>query len=337
MTPALFNKELAALGEDVPEIVVRINSGGGDVFAANAIYTRLKDHSARITVKVDGWAASAATIIAMAGDEIKIARNGVFMIHDPAMTVWDTFHAEDFEKMAQELRVIKQSIVNTYAIKTGKDEKDIETLMADETWWTGDEAVEAGFCDVLMFEDAQTIVENSSKIVVNNVKLDVSGFKTLPKQLLNSPHNPGGFTNNSALSNTQNKKEDESMAETPSNSTITTVEALEAAYPDLVKSIRNAAVEGERNRIKDIKEMSLDGFEDIAEDAMFGNPTDAATVAMKIINEQKKQGGQYLAGRAEDAAKAGEIGASAAGEAGENSSGQNAFDAAIDALFPAKK
>ena len=61
-------------------------------------YTRLKDHPANITVKIDGWAASAATIIAMAGDTIKIAKNGVFMIHDPAMTVWDTFKAEDFHE-----------------------------------------------------------------------------------------------------------------------------------------------------------------------------------------------------------------------------------------------
>lgn len=127
VTPAQFNRELADLG-DATEIVVRINSGGGDVFAANAIYTRLRDHQAKITVKIDGWAASAATIIAMAGDNIKIARNGVFMIHDPAMTVWDTFQAEDFRKMADELEVIKQSIVNTYAMKTGKMKRKLRTL-----------------------------------------------------------------------------------------------------------------------------------------------------------------------------------------------------------------
>lgn len=133
VTPGQFNQELDALGE-VPEIVVRINSPGGDVFAANAIYTRLKDHAATITVKIDGWAASAATIIAMAGDTIKIARNGVFMIHDPAMTVWDTFKAEDFEKMAEELKVIKQSIINTYAMKTGRTEKEISDFIQDATF-----------------------------------------------------------------------------------------------------------------------------------------------------------------------------------------------------------
>lgn len=84
VTPRQFTEELDALGA-APEIVVRINSGGGDVFAANAIYTRLKDNAAKITVKIDGWAASAATIIAMAGDSIEIPGNGVFMVHDPAL------------------------------------------------------------------------------------------------------------------------------------------------------------------------------------------------------------------------------------------------------------
>lgn len=84
VTPRQFTEELDALGA-VPEIVVRINSGGGDVFAANAIYTRLKDNAAKITVKIDGWAASAATIVAMAGDVIEIPGNGVFMVHDPSM------------------------------------------------------------------------------------------------------------------------------------------------------------------------------------------------------------------------------------------------------------
>lgn len=192
VTPGKFNEELAALG-DVSEIIVRINSGGGDVFAANAIFTRLKDCAAKITVKIDGWAASAATIIAMAGDTIKIAKNGVFMIHDPAMTVWDTFKAEDFEKMAAELKVIKQSIVNTYAMKSGREAKDIEQLMSVETWWTGEDAVSNGFCDELMFDDVKTAVENGSRVVVNSVSLDVSEYKTLPRSLFNSPKNPGCF------------------------------------------------------------------------------------------------------------------------------------------------
>lgn len=333
VTPALFNQELAALG-DVPEIVVRINSGGGDVFAANAIYTRLKDHKAHITVKVDGWAASAATIIAMAGDTIKIASNGVFMIHDPSMTVWDTFKAEDFEKMAQELKVIKQSIVNTYAAKTGKETEEIETLMADETWWTGDAAVENGFCDELMFENSQTVVENSKRLIVNEVPIDVSGFKTLPTMILDSPHNTG------SLDNSEKKKEEKNMAEnntTTKPAPITTVEALETAYPDLVASIKNNAAAEERKRIKDIKDMALDGFENIVEDAMFDNPVTAEQAAVKIINEQKKQGTQYLADRDADVtdAQTNKVGADSSEKGRKDVVDE--YNKAIDELFPDKK
>lgn len=329
VTPGKFNEELAALG-DVSEIIVRINSGGGDVFAANAIFTRLKDCSAKITVKIDGWAASAATIIAMAGDTIKIAKNGVFMIHDPAMTVWDTFTAEDFEKMAEELKVIKQSIVNTYAMKSGRDAQDIEQLMSVETWWTGEDAVSNGFCDEIMFDDVSTAVENSSHVVVNSVSLDVSSYKTLPRSLFNSPKNPGCFTNTSAAK-TQ-KKEEQNMA---TNESITTVEALTAEYPDLVAKIVSNAKEEERARIKDIKETALNGFEDIVEDAMFEHPVSAAEVALKIVNEQKKQGGTYLANREADVtdSNAGNVGA-AAKQTGQET--ENPYDAAIEKLFGKK-
>lgn len=332
VTPNRFNQELAALGEDVPEIVVRINSGGGDVFAANAIYTRLRDHSAKITVKVDGWAASAATIIAMAGDTIKIARNGVFMIHDPAMTVWDTFTAEEFEKMAEELRVIKQSIINTYAMKTGRDEKEISDFMSDEKWWTGDEAVANGFCDEIMFEESKTVVENANRIVVNSVPINIAQFKTIPKTLLNSPAGTGCFSDGIKPEN-KNHKEEENME--PKDSTITTVEALKAAYPDLTAAIENNARAEERNRIKAIKDAAVDGFENIVEDAMFNNPVSAESMALKILNEQKKQGGAYMANREKDVAGSGvnSVGAAAGAMGTED---KDPFDAAIDKLFPDK-
>lgn len=331
VTPQQFNRELAALGDDVPEIVVRINSGGGDVFAANAIFTRLKDHPAKITVKIDGWAASAATIIAMAGDSIKIARNGVFMIHDPAMTVWDTFRAEDFEKMAEELKVIKQSIVNTYAMKTGKATEDIEQLMSNETWWTGDTAVENGFCDELMFEDSKTVVENATRITVNSTPIDLTHFQTIPKQLLNSPHNPGSLINNSATATIKpdQKKEEKNMAAVENS--IETVDALKAAYPDLCAALQNEATAAERNRIKAIEDMAGGGYADIVSDAKYKDPITAEQTAMKIIAEQRKQGEQYIKNRNEDATESGANGVS--GAASENGAESvNPFDAAIEQL-----
>ena len=165
VTPRQFTEELDALGA-VPEIVVRINSGGGDVFAANAIYTRLKDNAAKITVKIDGWAASAATIVAMAGDVIEIPGNGVFMVHDPSLGLLGYFNEADLAKMTEELKVVKQSIVNAYVLKTGKDAAEVAAIMAAESWFDGKQAVDAGFCDKLMFEDAETTIENAASFPV---------------------------------------------------------------------------------------------------------------------------------------------------------------------------
>lgn len=315
---------MAALGA-VDEIIVRINSGGGDVFAANAIYTRLRDMDAKVTVKIDGWAASAATIIAMAGDVIKIARNGVFMVHDPAMTVYDTYRAEDFEKMAQELRVIKQSIMNTYAMKTGKKPEDIADIMTAETWWTGDDAVKNGFCDELMFEEAQTVIENANKVVVNSVPMDLTGFHTLPEKLLNGPHNPGGL---------QNKNEQKGGTQMEPKDTIKTVSDLEAAYPDLVSQIRNSATENERSRIKAIMDSAPKGFEKIVEDAMFTNPVDAGQAALNIIKAQKQARSQYQAGAAADAQASGIDDVQPGGtQTGGGDDGKSVFDRAIEEVL----
>lgn len=331
VTPGQFNKELAALGEDVPEIIVRINSPGGDVFAANAIYTRLKDHPANITVKIDGWAASAATIIAMAGDTIKIAKNGVFMIHDPAMTVWDTFKAEDFTKLADELKVIKQSIVNTYAMKTGRTEQEISDFMTEESWWTGDAAVENGFCDELLFEESKTVVENENRIVVNSVPFDITNFSTIPKAILNSIAGKGSFQNGAKPEN-KPKREERTME--PKD--IKTVDELKAAYPDLTAAIENSATEKERNRIKELQAAAVGGFEDIVNEAMFDKPVSAGEMALKILMKQKEQGGQYMTDRTADVADSNvnSVGAGAGEKGGE---AEDPYNAAIDRLFPDAK
>lgn len=237
VTPKQFAEELAGLGA-LDEITVRINSGGGDVFAANAIYTRLKDNAAKITVKIDGWAASAATIIAMAGDSIEIPGNGVFMVHDPALGLLGYFNETELAKMTDELKVIKQSIVNAYTLKTGKDAADVAAIMAAETWYDGKQAVDAGFCDKLMFEDAETTVENAAKVVVNSVSLDLTRFPNMPVSLLNrmTARTPSGFSNKTNHKNTEKERNTMDGIEK-----ITTVDGLKAAFPDLTRQIEDAA------------------------------------------------------------------------------------------------
>ena len=339
VTPRQFTEELNALG-NVPEIVVRINSGGGDVFAANAIYTRLKDNAATITVKIDGWAASAATIVAMAGDVIEIPGNGVFMVHDPKMGAMGYFSAEEFTKAAEELKVIKQAIVNGYALKTKKDPEEIAAIMAAETWYDGKQAVDAGFCDRLMFEDAKTSVENMGKVVVNSVSMDLERFPNLSVSLLNrlTASASGGFTN------TKNQIEQKRSEEVMDGiKDIKTPEGLRAAFPDLVKQIEDAATAAataaERKRIQDIEGVALAGFETIVNAAKFEKPVSAGDVATQIVAAQKKQSADYIAARNDDAqdSGAGDVGTGGKIEGAAGGDGKSEIDAAIDRLFPEMK
>ena len=339
VTPRQFSDELNALGA-VAEIVVRINSGGGDVFAANAIYTRLKDNKAKILVKIDGWAGSAATIIAMAGDVIEIPGNGVFMVHDPKMGARGYFSAEDFKKAAEELKVIKQAIVNGYALKTKKDPEEIAAIMAAETWYDGKQAVDAGFCDRLMFEDAQTTVENMGKVVVNSVSMDLERFPNLSVSLLNrlTASASGGFTN------TKNQIEQKRSEEVMDGiKDIKTPEGLRAAFSDLVKQIEDAATAAataaERKRIQDIEGVALAGFENIVNAAKFEKPVSAGDVATQIVAAQKKQSADYIAARNDDAqdSGAGDVGTGGKIEGAAGGGGKSEIDAAIDRLFPETK
>lgn len=134
-------------GIKTPSINLRINSPGGDVFDGITIHNALKQHSSKVNVQVDGLAASIASIIAMAGDEVRMAKNSFMMIHN----AW-TFtagNADELTKMADTLRKIDGTLVKTYQDKTRASQKDIKQMMADETWLSADEALAKGFCDVV--------------------------------------------------------------------------------------------------------------------------------------------------------------------------------------------
>lgn len=141
-----FLDELGALEGEAP-LTLRLNSPGGSVFDAVAIYNALKRHAGPVSVWIDGIAASAASYIAMAGDEVVMPENALLMIHDPSGLVMGT--ADDMRAMAEALDKIKGSLVAGYAAKSGGAEDDIAALMAKETWLDAAEAVELGFADRL--------------------------------------------------------------------------------------------------------------------------------------------------------------------------------------------
>src|SRR6056297_3058878 len=136
-----FLAELGALPDDAP-VDLRLNSPGGSVFDAVAIHNALKRHEGNVTVWIDGIAASAASYVAMAGDEIVMPENAFLMIHDPSGIVMGT--ASDMRDMAGTLDQIGASMLRGYATRSGKPEAEIAAFLAAETWFDAAEALEAG-------------------------------------------------------------------------------------------------------------------------------------------------------------------------------------------------
>ena len=146
ITPQMFRDELES-GEG--DVTVWINSPGGNVFAAAEIYTMLKDYKGSITVKIDAIAASAASVVAMAGDTVQMSPVAMLMIHDPSTVAMG--NTKDMEKAIEVLTEVKESIINAYAAKSGLSHARIANLMSNETWMNAKKAVELGFADEILF------------------------------------------------------------------------------------------------------------------------------------------------------------------------------------------
>lgn len=148
VTPKLFKDDLDKCQGD---IAVWINSPGGDVFAAAQIYNMLMDYPHNVTVKIDGLAASAASVIAMAGTEVQMSPVAMMMIHNPMTVAIDD--SAEMQKAIAMLDEVKESIMNAYEIKTGLTRAKISHLMDAESWFNAKKAVELGFADKILFSD----------------------------------------------------------------------------------------------------------------------------------------------------------------------------------------
>lgn len=181
VTPRQFREDLEALG-DIDELRVYINSPGGDVFAGQAILSTLKRHKARKVVYIDGLAASAASVVAMAGDVIRMPRNAMMMIHN----VWTIAigDANELREVADALDRITESVVAAYQEKTGLDADEIRRMMDIETWMTAEEAVEKGFADEVEETRAVAASLRNGNLIVNGQEVSLTRFKNPPKLLV---------------------------------------------------------------------------------------------------------------------------------------------------------
>lgn len=155
ITPQLFREELNAGSGD---ITVWINSPGGDCVAAAQIYNMLMDYRGSVTVKIDGIAASAASVIAMAGTKVLVSPVSMLMIHNPATIA--SGDAAEMQKAIAMLDEVKESIINAYEIKTGMSRAKLSHLMDAETWMDAHTAVDLGFADEIMTRPADAGAEN---------------------------------------------------------------------------------------------------------------------------------------------------------------------------------
>lgn len=180
--------DLQALG-DVPELSVRINSPGGDVFEAIAIYNALARFPARVTVHVDGVAASAATLVAMAGDKVLVAENAMFMVHRPWTGVMGD--APEMRRQADVLDKAWSAMLATYARRTGRRAATFEQKVASaggEWWMTAAEAVAEGFADAVEKPEKQALVFGLARYRKVPAQLAAASQDAVPPQVSAAPH-----------------------------------------------------------------------------------------------------------------------------------------------------
>lgn len=185
-SPKDIENQIEAAGDE--DLEVEINSGGGDVYAGSEIYTRLKEQKKNVTTKIYGLAASAASVIAMAGNKVSISPAAQIMIHNVSGGA-----KGDYREMDHTSDVLKgwnKSIANPYMIKTGMSQEELLRLMNKETWLTAQDAVKYGFADEVMFDDELKLTA-------------VTGVGIIPQEVINKMRNMllsnGNFVNSNAL------------------------------------------------------------------------------------------------------------------------------------------
>ena len=246
---------------DVENINVYINSNGGVVDTAIAINNALRRHKAKVTVNIDGIAASAATLITCAGDTVRMPKNALFMIHNPSTIAMGD--SEEMRKKADVLEKYKNSITETYLQKVNIDKEKLSELMDNESWLSAEEALKYGFIDEIIENTDIQVVEN--KVISNNMVFNMAEFKN--------------FNVDKNIKN--NGKGSEKM----------TTEEIKNQYPDIYAEIINEGkeigIKEERTRIQEIEDLGYN--HEVVNKAKFEEPKNARDLALEIVSLMKQE------------------------------------------------
>ncbi len=324
-----FINELNALGVK-DTINVSIQSGGGDVFAANAIKTALEMNSAKIVGTVIGLCASAATIVLTACDTRRIANNGLLMAHNPKVTLYGAYESKELSKLAEVTDKVKQSIINAYMQILNKTEEEVVQLMDDETWYVGQEAVDAGFCTELI-AGAESFQNNAlgdhKNFMVNGKHYNFTNYveavvpDNIRKRVLNLSRTPQ--KEEGTFFNTKNQKGNKNMGENNQTAApITDAAQLRIAYPEFCNSIAEEAVKAERERMKAIDAVSKGIPEDVLAKAKYEEPMSAQDLAYAQLMANNKVGNQTLTNVVDDLQNSGAGEVAAVPNVGNDTTGQ---------------
>ena len=312
-----FLKDLSEL-EGKDEVTVHINSVGGDMYAGIAIYNRLKGLAAHVTTINDGLAASAGSLIFMAGDDRKMHTGSNLMIHGAAGFLYGYYQVQDLRDAAKQMEAHNKAGVNIYAERTGRDKSEINALVEAETWMTGDEAVTEGFATETITDEAETVemklAPDKSVVMVNGYPVAARCMGKVPDNVPvmsadewanwsgGKPHNNSEKPGTPVLDKQKNGGKDME---------IKNLEELRAAYPDLLAQAENAAqakgVASERARIQGIEDIEAAiGDAEMVKNAKYGDkPMNAQELAFVSMKKQAALGADMLGKLAEDTKNSG--------------------------------
>lgn len=219
------------------DITVHVNSGGGDVFNALAIYNSLKNYKGNVTIAIDGVAASAASLIICAGDKVKMASNALIMVHTPSVGLLGYYSAEELNKVVNSLTAVEGSILNTYKQRLPeKNHAEIAKMVTAETWLDAEQAKELGFVDEITDAVEMEIDNSARRLFVNSVSVDVSNFD---REKFSAVLKAQEVTK---MSETKNE-----TAHLPQNETLDVKQANELLIKDAIKQAREKEIQRIKN------------------------------------------------------------------------------------------
>ena len=331
IAPESFMEDLAAV-KGKSNITIKINSCGGDLYTGIAIHNAIKGLTGHKVVVVEGIAASAASVIACAGDEVQVYPGSMVMIHGVAGLLYDYYTLADLKKLQKDFDASERAIAEIYHAKTGIEVDQLRSMMTRETWMVGQEAVDNGFADTLLEGDGPDVSVSADKqvLLVAGIRHNIKGLHNVPSTIrINSIHAaPAAGNKHAAAKNDGPKKED--------NKTMT-LEEMRAQHPDLVAQIEQQAVSNaiaqERARIEAIDSIAASvGDAQLVRDAKYGeNTCTAEQLALKAMQKQAALGTKHLKDAATDSAESGAADVGAAPNGGEEGS-ETDDKAKVDAI-----